>query len=552
MKRFYTLFVLMFLIAFVQNIKAQKWAVKFDGNDPNSYIDCGFSDNLYPDSITIEAWIYQDRWVPNGNYVLATENWTEETGPRGYAIRLMPETGVEFVLGLGANEWGVVSSGYGTYDSCRWTHIASTFDGITMKIYLNGQLMMDQDVAGPMVPADQNLIIGEGATWKDRRFEGKMYDVRIWNKVRTQEEIQGAMNTLLNGDEPGLVANWKMDEGTGTTLHDATGNFPAPMNSGLSWFDRENVGPNPNLPEWMLQFDATDENSFVDCGYSESLYPDSMTIEGWIYQDVWVPNGNYVLATENWTEETGPRGYAIRLMPETGVEFVLGLGVNEWGVVASGYGTYDTLQWTHFAATFDGTTMKLYLNGEFMMDQDVAGPMVPADQSLIIGEGATWKNRRFTGKMYDVRLWKIARTQEEIQQTMDTRLNGDEPGLVAAWNMDEGTGTTLNDLTNTNPASMGSGVKWLSTSEPTGIDNLNGKDRIQLYPNPTANYLNMENIHTSSTLVSIFDINGKRIRETKLMPNERVSLFVGDFAKGIYVVRFENGRSVQTEKITVK
>ncbi|MFO7616341.1 MAG: LamG domain-containing protein, partial [Bacteroidales bacterium] len=383
MKRIFTLMITVLLLA-GGVAQAQKWALKFNGTDENSLVDCGYNAALYPSQMTIEGWIHVDKWVGGGNYVLATENWTEETGPRGYAIRLNKDTGVEFVLGLGENNWGVVSSGYETLDSLKWTHFAATFDGTTMIVYVNGEFMLDQDVAGPMVPADQNLILGEGATWKGRHFDGKMHDIRIWSTVRTEQQIRSSMRASLTGSESNLLANWKMDEGTGSVLIDATGNYPASIKSGVAWYDRTSQDY-PAYADWALKFDANDENSMVDCGYSPSLYPANMTIEGWFFVDRWVGGGNYVLATENWTEEAGPRGYAIRLNVDTGVEFVLGLGENNWGVVSSGYETLDSLSWNHFAATFDGTTMIIYLNGQFMLDQDVAGPMVAADQNLILG-----------------------------------------------------------------------------------------------------------------------------------------------------------------------
>src|SRR4030042_507120 len=303
--------------------------------------------------------------------------------------------------------------------------------------------------------------------------------------------------------------------------------------------------------EWALKFDATDTNSYVDCGFNEALYPANITIEAWVYVDTWVGGGNYILATENWTEATGPRGYCLRLYPDIGAEFVLGLGVNNWGVIASGYETMDSAKWTHVAATFDGTTMKVYINGNFMLDQDVTGPMVAADQNLILGEGATWRRRQLTGKLYDLRIWNVARTEEEIKGAMNGFLVGDETGLVANWKMNEGTGTTLGDATGDHPGSIQSGVEWFSLTG-TGIPRITEKQNVTFYPNPSADMITLTNQQNSVTAFTVFDVTGKLIKSEILMPNEVRNINISNLPQGIYLLRFVNNGQSQVEKLLVK
>ncbi|NCS11951.1 MAG: hypothetical protein GPJ08_12735 [Microcystis aeruginosa G13-09] len=54
-------------------------------------------------------------------------------------------------------------------------------------------------------------------------FAGKMDEVRIWNKARTQAEIQADMNHQLTGTESGLIGYWQFSEGTGNTVTDLSG-----------------------------------------------------------------------------------------------------------------------------------------------------------------------------------------------------------------------------------------------------------------------------------------------------------------------------------------
>ena len=87
-------------------------------------------------------------------------------------------------------------------------------------------------------------------------------------------------------------------------------------------------------------------------------------------------------------------------------------------------------QWHHVAFTFDGTTTKLYLDGAEIDSSDFASGLTPHPVPIsVIG-------RKFLGKMDEVRIWNIARTQESIQSTLTSELIGDEPGLVAYYPME--------------------------------------------------------------------------------------------------------------------
>jgi hypothetical protein len=64
------------------------------------------------------------------------------------------------------------------------------------------------------------------------------------------------------------------------------------------------------------------------------------------------------------------------------------------------------------------------------------------------------------GNLSEVRLWSIARTKAEIQDNMNKRLNGGEPGLVAYYKLDEGDGTTAADSAGTNDGTI-YGATWV-------------------------------------------------------------------------------------------
>jgi hypothetical protein len=100
--------------------------------------------------------------------------------------------------------------------------------------------------------------------------------------------------------------------------------------------------------------------------------------------------------------------------------------------------------WYHVAATYDGSTIKLLINGTPEASTTIRGRLLANTDALNIGQKSQPGFDSSIGFTDEVRVWNIARTQAEIQATMTTTLVGDEPGLVGYWNFDDG---TANDRT---------------------------------------------------------------------------------------------------------
>lgn len=109
------------------------------------------------------------------------------------------------------------------FETNKWYHIAATIsaDG-NMKVYVNGKELMNVNGKYPSLASPEWYI---GKSYSDGRGINALFsEFRVWNKVRTQSQIQDNMYNIDPTTE-GLLAYWKMDKSNGNTniVEDATG-----------------------------------------------------------------------------------------------------------------------------------------------------------------------------------------------------------------------------------------------------------------------------------------------------------------------------------------
>lgn len=104
--------------------------------------------------------------------------------------------------------------------------------------------------------------------------------------------------------------------------------------------------------------------------------------------------------------------------------------------------------WHFLAATYDGTTATLYVDGNPLGSGTLTGLSVTVN-SVILGD-------TFHGKLSSVRLWSTARTAAEVTADLHAAPSGSASGLVGSWPIDEGVGQFLgNDVAGNNAGVLG-------------------------------------------------------------------------------------------------
>lgn len=250
--------------------------LSFDGN--NQYVDTGHwaPANTY----SVEAWVRVSA-LPGGRRGVAgafsaCQDWGLSLWNNELSLIIRPPGGCSD---------GVSSKIVPQVD--RWYHMAGTVDGTTAKIYINGELKASGPVSSDYAPTADGMRIG-GEVCCGNYFPGLIDDVRVWNRALSQDEIVANYKKQLIGNESGLIGYWKFDEGTGTTVADASGNgHDGTLVNGLGWVTTggESAGGLGLLSQYVLDVELGDTNppritavSLPDEGSSSEYVPASFTV----------------------------------------------------------------------------------------------------------------------------------------------------------------------------------------------------------------------------------------------------------------------------------
>jgi hypothetical protein len=217
-------------------------ALHFNGS--NTYVDLG-TGVVLPTTFTEEAWIYSG----SGNDGLFHGFLGTEAGvQRAPSMWIYNGKQIHGGFGNGSTFYYYITNEVILQNT--WNHIAQTYDGTTLRCYVNGvQITSFQTFLAPPAGAVPYPTGVKNIGRVDNYFNGDMDEVRLWNIVRTPAQILADMNRSIAANTSGLVGYYKFSEGSGTTTADATagartGTFvngptwtvsSAPVGATISW-----------------------------------------------------------------------------------------------------------------------------------------------------------------------------------------------------------------------------------------------------------------------------------------------------------------------------
>ncbi|HLE48848.1 MAG TPA: LamG domain-containing protein [Patescibacteria group bacterium] len=391
-------------------------ALSFDDTDDavfipdNATIDIGTSD------FSIEAWIYLN------DYSSATDDMIlnkRETGigdsctsaaANGYAIVIYTTDELAVDVCANPNGWEMYSAAQ-ALPAGGWHHVVAVINRTTSTnslIYLDG-MSLSVIRTGTMPTATiantYNIFLGAQYGNGDLDFNGKIDQMKIYNYIRTPAQVAWDYN---RGKSTGW---WKMDENTGTTTNDSSGNayHSQTFNGATTW--------TTGKYNTALTFDGTDDNVRITEGTKIDLgaTTDNYSVSAWFK------------TTTNYT--TNP-GAIVAKDDGSGVyPFSLQVNTSEQPCIVMNDGSARTLcgtstvndgNWHFITGVRDvsGDTTTLYIDAirvNYQTDPTTA-TMVNDDNVSIGNSGAgSYLTNDFNGQIDDVKLWNYALTIQQIR-----------------------------------------------------------------------------------------------------------------------------------------
>ena len=224
----------------------------------------------------------------------------------------------------------------------------------------------------------------------------------MWKKIAGIFAACVFCSPLLQAqDERGLAAHWPLDEGQGTVPHDRSGNGNDGQIKGATWVR--------NGAAWALEFDGKDD--CVDCGAGKSLdLRKQVSLVAWVWAEPRSQAGEPGIVGKKFAS------YLITQYHEQAWTYISGGPHNAKAALPAG-------QWHHVASTYDGTTLKLYIDGALLTTNTLNLP-IGAGGHFWMGrsDGALkyTRNAHFRGKLADVRVYDRPLSAQEVARLMRT------------------------------------------------------------------------------------------------------------------------------------
>ena len=263
-------------------------------------------------------------------------------------------------------------------------------------------------------------VAGTATSYKDTSVSASTsysYRVRATDAAGNLGPYSNTASATTPAASSGLVAAFGFDEGSGSTVTDASGNGNNGTIANATWAASGKYGK-------ALQFNGT--SALVTIPDSASLHLSSaMTLEAWVnpstvnanWRDViYKGNDNYYLEATS-TNASRPDA-----------------GMIAGGSYADAFGTsaLPANTWSYLTETYDGTTLRLYVNGTQVASTAHTGAIATSTNPLQIG-GDSLYGQYFAGLIDEVRVYNTALTATQIQTDEATPMSGPTaPGTLTA------------------------------------------------------------------------------------------------------------------------
>jgi hypothetical protein len=407
--------------------------LQLDGD--NDYVT-GSSTSFPTASGTIDLWYKPARLSTDETLFMYGNNWYNN----GMVLirKYSGDNMIHFVINTQAN----VNIASAAVVVGTWYHVVATYKTNECKLFVNGvQQGVTNTSCGMSSSPGTSFYIGKSYIYTNEWLKGSIDDVRLYNRVLSPDEAQ-----KLYTYAPGPVGQWKFDEkvkGNNQTVYDSSGNG----NNGTTKYGGNTTGMDCTVPGKLgsgCSFDGTDD--YVDAGNGTTVnLTTQMTLSAWVKLNV-AGQLKQIIGKGN---AQSPNTYGFDLYSHTTLGYQMHSNNGGGGsskTISTGAIT-GTTNWNYVTGTFDGSQVKIYLNG-IQKNSSAFSDLIGLDSHTLQLGGSEFGTATLSGYVDDVRVYNYARSPEQIQEDMQGDVGGgvERNGKpMIYYRFDEGYGTVAHN-----------------------------------------------------------------------------------------------------------
>lgn len=284
--------------------------------------------------------------------------------------------------------------------------------------------------------------------------------------------------------------------------------------------------------------------------YFADVYNQQQTIEMWVrISETLDAQGGVLISTKSAfvddpANDNKSGGYELMLQPNgwARATFCVGNGGNEPKWVNT---QLQAGEWAKLSMVIDGNKLICYKNGEKTVEETFSAPIAVGTGDLTLGANPNWVDgEKFQGMITDVRIWTVARTEEEIKSDLNYYFASKKENLFLNWNVQEGEGTTLKNLMHSsrNQASIvlindmdETGIEWVDNSGCPIYEE--GSSSIETARQKQAAYISGDNILIDGENINgaaLYTIDGRLVMSISSHHN---TIDISDLTPGYYIFK---------------
>jgi hypothetical protein len=299
-----------------------------------------------------------------------------------------------------------------------WTNIIYSYDGQNLKMYVDGVLFGTTNQSGSLTNNNNPMYIGctnatNNCPQLSSFFAGKIDDIGIWNRALSQQEITNMYNGVNYSDTCNAVSG-SLVNGL-VAYYPFCGNANDQSGNGLNGLVNGATLTSDRFGNTNSAFNFNGTSNFIKVLDNDLLdLTQNLTLSAWISPNS-VVNEQAVFGKGKISSQTGYSLLHNVLIPEkTGISIQnQPIPVSEAHINSS---TLNLNTWYQLLGTYNGSELKLYLNGVLVKTTTTSLQLMPNSLTdLFIGCELSGF-RFFNGKIDDVGIWNRALSQQEITQ----------------------------------------------------------------------------------------------------------------------------------------